>query len=106
MSVETTAEGHNRFGRFASRNEAYRHGLAAKAALNAEITAELGGNLSTVDALLLTRAVDLLLVRPKSRTDAVRAVNTANRILRALRAKYRRDEYVPTLEQILAGLGK
>ena len=106
MTGETTAEGHNRFGRFASRNEAYRHGVAAKAALKDEITAELGGNLSTVDAILLTRAVDLLLVRPKSRNDAVRATNTANRILRALRTKYRRAEYVPALKEVLAGIGK
>src|SRR6516162_1176786 len=82
------AEDHNRFSRFASRNEAYRHGVAVRAALKAEISAELGGSLSAADAVLLTRAVELLVVRPKSHTDAVRSANTANRILRTLRAKY------------------
>ena len=90
------AEDHNRFGRFASRNEAYRHGVAVRAALKAEISAELGGSLSAADAILLTRAVELLVVRPKSHTDAVRSANTANRILRTLRAKYAVEQTVPS----------
>jgi hypothetical protein len=88
MTAEITAEGRNQRGQFTSRNEAYRRGVAARAALKAEITAELGGSLSAADAVLLTRAVELLVVRPKSHTDAVRSANTANRILRTLRAKY------------------
>jgi hypothetical protein len=68
--------------------ENYHMRKAERSRLQAEITAELGGSLSTADAILLTRAVELLIVRPKSHTDAVRAANTANRILRALRAKY------------------
>ena len=104
MTVETTVGDRNQRGRFISGNKAYRRGVAAKAALKAEITAELGGNLSAADEILLTRAVELLIVRPKSRTDAVRATNTANRVLRALRAKYRRVEYVPTLEQMLSSV--
>ena len=90
------AEDHNRFGRFASRNEAYRHGVAVRAALKAEISAELGGSLSAADAMLVMRAVELLVVRPKSHTDAVRAANTANRILRTLRAKYAVEQTVPS----------
>ena len=89
------AEDHNRFGRFASRNEAYRHGVAVRAALKAEISAELGGSLSAADAMLVTRAVELLVVRPKSHTDAVRSANTANRILRTLRAKYVAEQTMP-----------
>src|SRR5262249_38343310 len=85
MTAEMSAEGRNQRGQFTPRNQAYRRGVAAKAALKAEITAELGGALSTADAILLTRAVELLTVRPKSHTDAVRAPNTANRILRVLR---------------------
>jgi hypothetical protein len=92
MTAETTAEGRNQRGQFTSCNEAYRRGVAARAALKAEITAELGGNLSTADAILLTRVVELLIVRPKSHTDAVRATNTANRILRVLRAKYAAEQ--------------
>jgi hypothetical protein len=88
MTVEITAGDRNQRGRFTPGNKAYHRGIAARAALKAEITAELGGNLSTADAILLTRAVELLIVRPKSHTDAVRATNTANRILRVLRAKY------------------
>jgi hypothetical protein len=95
MTVETTAENRNQRGQFTSRNQAYRRGVAAKAALKAEITAELGGSLSTADAILVTRVVELLVVRPKSHTDAVRAANTANRILRALRAKYVAEQTMP-----------
>jgi hypothetical protein len=68
---------------------------AERSRLQAEITAELGGSLSTADAILLMRAVELLIVRPKSHTDAVRATNTANRILRALRAKYAAKQIAP-----------
>src|SRR6516164_6833453 len=100
MTAETTAENRNQRGQFTSRNQAYRRGVAAKAALKAEIVAELGGSLSAADAILLTRAVELLTVRPKSRTDAVRATNTANRILQTLRVKYQRDEYVPSLAEL------
>ena len=92
MTAEMTAEGRNQRGQFASRNQAYRRGVAARAALKAEITVELGGNLSTADAILLTRAVELLIVRPKSHTDAVRATNAANRILRILRTKYAAEQ--------------
>jgi hypothetical protein len=88
MTAEMSVEGRNQRGQFLPRNQAYRRGVAAKAALKTEITVELGGNLSTADAKLLTRAVELLIVRPKSHTDAVRATDTANRILRVLRAKY------------------
>jgi hypothetical protein len=66
-----------------------------RARLEGEIVAELGGSLSTADAILLTRAVELLIVRPKSHTDAVRATNTANRILRTLRAKYVAEQTTP-----------
>jgi len=95
MTVEMTVEDRNQRGRFTPGNKAYRRGVAAKAALKAEITAELGGSLSTADAILLTRAVELLIVRPKSRTDAVRATNTANRILQVLRAKYAAEQTTP-----------
>jgi hypothetical protein len=44
---------------------------------------------------LLPRAVELLIVRPKSHTDAVRATNAANRILRTLRAKYAAEQTMP-----------
>ena len=95
MTVETTVENRNQRGQFTSRNQAYRRGVAAKAALKAEITAELGGSLSAADEILLTRVVELLIVRPKSHTDAVRATNTANRILRVLRAKYAAGQTTP-----------
>jgi hypothetical protein len=97
MTAETTAENRNQRGQFTSRNQAYRRGVAAKAALKAEIVAELGGSLSAADAILLTRAVELLTVRPKSHTDAVRAANTANRILRTLRAKYAAEQQTTPL---------
>ena len=100
MTVERTVGDRNQRGRFTPGNKAYRRGVAAKAALKAEITAELGGSLSATDEILLTRAVELLIVRPKSRTDAVRATNTANRILQTLRVKYQRDEYVPSLAEL------
>ena len=100
MTVEMTVGDRNQRGRFTPGNKAYRRGVAAKAALKAEITAELGGSLSATDEILLTRAVELLIVRPKSRTDAVRATNTANRILQTLRIKYQRDEYVPSLAEL------
>src|SRR6516165_7346771 len=96
MTAETTAENRNQRGQFTSRNQAYRRGVAARAALKAEIIAELGGSLSAADAMLVTRAVELLVVRPKSHTDAVRAANTANRILRTLRAKYAAEQTVPS----------
>ena len=108
MTVEMTVEDRNQRGRFTPGNKAYRRGVAAKAALKAEITAELGGSLSTADAILLTRAVELLTVRPKSHTDAVRAANTANRILRALRAKYAATPppQLPTARELLDRLSK
>src|SRR6516164_6429349 len=65
---------------------------AERLQLESEIIAELGGSLAAADAILLTRAVELLIVRPKSHTDAVRAANTANRILRTLRAKYAAEQ--------------
>jgi hypothetical protein len=101
----------NQLGQFTPRNQAYHRSVARKAALKAEITAELGGNLSAADAILLTRAVELLAVRPQSHTDAVRATNTANRILRALRAKYAAGQITPphslmTARQMLEVLEK
>jgi hypothetical protein len=106
MSVEDR----DQRGRFTLRNDAYRRGVAAKATLKAEIIAELGGNLSTADAILLTRAVELLAGRPKSHTDSVRATNTANRILRTLRAKYAAGQVTPphplmTAREMLERLG-
>jgi hypothetical protein len=95
MTAEMAVEDRNQRGQFTSRNQAYRRGVAVKAALKAEIVAELGGKLSAADAILLTRAVELLVVRPKSHTDAVRAANTANRILRTLRAKYAAEQTTP-----------
>jgi hypothetical protein len=96
MTAEMTVdEGRNQRGQFTPRNQAYRRGVATKAALKAEIIAELGGSLSAADAILVTRAVELLVVRPKSHTDAVRAANTANRILRTLRAKYAAEQTMP-----------
>src|SRR6516165_1849886 len=95
MTVEMTVGDRNQRGRFTPGNKAYRRGVAARAALKAEITAELGGSLSAADEILLTRVVELLIVRPKSHTDAVRAANTANRILRTLRAKYAAEQTVP-----------
>ena len=105
-TVEMTVHDQDSRGRFISRNDAYRRGVAAKAALKAEIIAELGGDLSTADEILLTRAVELLVRRQNSRNDAVRATNTANRILRALRARYWQKKLAPTLEQMLAEIGK
>jgi hypothetical protein len=96
MTAEMTAENRNQRGQFTSRNQAYRRGVAARAALKAEISAELGGSLSAADAILVTRAVELLVVRPKSHTDAVRAANKANRILRTLRAKYAVEQTKPS----------
>jgi hypothetical protein len=108
MTVEMTVGDRNQRGRFTPGNKAYRRGVVARAALKAEITAELGGSLSTADAILLTRAVELLTVRPKSHTDAVRAANTANRILRALRAKYAATPppQLPTARELLDRLSK
>jgi hypothetical protein len=88
MTAEPTTSDHNQRGQFTARNKAYRRGVVLRATLKAEISAELGGNLSTADAILLTRAIELLAVRPKAHTDAVRAANAANRILQVLRAKY------------------
>ena len=110
MAAETSADNRNQRGQFTSRNQAYRRGVATKAALKAEIIAELGGNVSATDAILLTRAVELLAVRPKSHTDAVRAANTANRILRVLRAKYAAGQITSspplmTARQLLEQLG-
>jgi hypothetical protein len=104
MAAPITVSGRNQHGRFTPGNDAYRRGVAAKAALKAQVIAELGGNLSAADEILLTRAVELLIVRPKSRTDAVRATNTASRILQSLRAKYHRDEIVPSLAEYEAAL--
>jgi len=108
MTVEMTVGDRNQRGRFTPGNKAYRRGVVARAALKAEITAELGGSLSTADAILLTRAVELLTVRPKSHTDAVRAANTAYRILRALRAKYAATPppQLPTARELLDRLSK
>jgi hypothetical protein len=100
----------NQLGQFIPRNKAYHRSVARKAALKAEITAELGGSLSIADAILLTRAVELLAVRPQSHTDAVRATNAANRILRALRVKYAAGRITPphplmTAREMLERLG-
>jgi hypothetical protein len=100
----------NELGQFTPRNKAYHRSVARKAALRAEITAELGGNLSIADAILLTRAVELLAVRPQTHTDAVRAANAANRILRTLRAKYAAGQITPphplmTAREMLERLG-
>jgi hypothetical protein len=70
---------------------------AERSALKNEIIAELGGNLFAADAILLTCAVELLTVKPRSHKDAVRAANTANRILRELRAKYAARQIAPSM---------
>jgi hypothetical protein len=93
-----------RDGRFCRDNNARRNGAEKRAAVEAEIAAELGGNLSAADQLLLRRGVELLTKRPRDHTDAVRAVNTGSRVIARLRAKYRQEE--PTLEQMLAEINK
>jgi hypothetical protein len=56
--------------------------------MEAEIAAELGGNLSAADTLLLRRGVELLTKRSKNPTLAVRAVNAGARVIARLRSKY------------------
>jgi hypothetical protein len=91
-----------RDGRFCRDNNARRSGAEKRAAMEAEIAAELGGNLSAADMLLLRRSVELLTKRPRGHTDAVRAVNAGSRVIAQLRQKYR--EETPTIEQMLAGI--
>jgi hypothetical protein len=67
--------------------------------MEAEIAADLGGNLSAVDRVLLSRGVELLTRKPRSHTDAVRLVNAATRIIDKLRAKYQSEEIVPSLRE-------
>jgi hypothetical protein len=93
-------------GRFCRDNNARRNGAEKRAAMEAEIAAELGGNLSAADTLLLRRGVELLTKRPRGHTDAVRAVNAGSRIIARLRAKYAVEEPLPTLEQMLAEIDK
>ena len=77
----------------------YRVHEAKALQLRAEIARELG-DLMAGDEILLARAVELLVSRPRSRNDGIRAINTAHRILRTLRAKYSKadqDDIVPSL---------
>jgi hypothetical protein len=69
--------------------------------LKLELLKELGGGniVSLPDQELLARAVELLVRRARSHNDSVRAVNTAHRIIEALRAKYAKDEAVPSLAE-------
>jgi hypothetical protein len=104
MPKVTAGEGHvtsrDARGRFTSSGNplGYRVHNAKSFQLQLEIAKELGGNLSAGDEIMLTRAVELLVSRPRSRNDGIRAINTAHRILRTLRAKYsKKDEVVPSL---------
>jgi hypothetical protein len=72
-----------------------------------ELLKELGGGtiVSLSDQELLARAVELLVRRARSNNDSVRAINTAHRILAALRAKYAAREPerrpLPSLSELL-----
>ncbi len=69
-------------------------------ALQIEITAELGGQVSPADKLLLQRAVELLTRRAKSHVDSVRGINLAHRIIGELRRRYAQPEVVPSLDEL------
>jgi hypothetical protein len=73
--------------------------------LQADIEAELGGQVSPADKLLLQRAIELLTRRARSHVDAVRGTNLAHRILTSLRTKYtaaKAQAGDPGLEELLA----
>jgi hypothetical protein len=53
--------------------------------LHAKLEAELGGNLTTIEGVLLDKAVTLLLRRPRNDADAVKLTSEARRILLQLR---------------------
>jgi hypothetical protein len=44
-----------------------------------------GGELSPADRILVAKAVDLLMAKPRSHNDRVRAINAADRILQRIR---------------------
>jgi hypothetical protein len=73
--------------------------MEKRAAMEAELAADLGGNLSMADRIMLARAVELLCRRPRSHDDAVRLTNAATRILQALRAKHVAEDTVPSLSE-------
>jgi hypothetical protein len=77
--------------------------IEKRAATEAEIAGELGGDLTAADRMLLHRAVELLTRKSRSHTDAVRLVNAGSRIINQLRAKYAKDEITPSLDELLAG---
>jgi hypothetical protein len=79
--------------------------IEKRAAMQAEITAELGGQLSATDEMMLQRAVELLTRRPQSHNEAVRLINAGSRIIGQLRAKYaKREPSGSSLAEYLASL--
>ena len=54
--------------------------------LHGKLLAELGGNLTAIEAVLLDKAVTLLLRRTKNNADVVKLTSEARRILNRLRA--------------------
>jgi hypothetical protein len=62
--------------------------IERRAAIEADLVRDLGGDLSPADHMLLSRGVELLCRKPRSHTDAVRLVNAGTRIIDKLRDKY------------------
>jgi hypothetical protein len=72
--------------------------IERRAALVANIERDLErdvGALTATDRVLIGRAADLLLARPRSHTERVRSTNTATRIIERIRER-RHDKQQPT----------
>jgi hypothetical protein len=60
---------------------------ARHAAMMADIERDIGGDLSPADRILVAKAVDLLMAKPRLHNDRVRAINAADRILQRIRER-------------------
>jgi hypothetical protein len=60
---------------------------ARHAAMMDDIERDIGGELSPADRILVSKAVDLLMAKPRLHNDRVRAINAADRILQRIRER-------------------
>src|SRR5262249_751462 len=79
--------------------------IERRAAIEADLVGDMGGDISAADRVLLSRGVELLTRKPRSHTDAVRLVNAGTRIIDKLHSKYAKREperrSLPSLSELL-----
>jgi hypothetical protein len=72
--------------------------------LTHDLERDLGAVLTATDRVLIERAAHLLLARPRSHNDRVRAANTADRIIQRIRERHNASRRSPEDALLIEGL--